>query len=168
MDVFVFLSMNVVYGVSVFSMLYCFFFGFMFVWDYFDMSVMLIMFILIGKYFETSARGKTSAAVIKLFEFMFCNVILFRLMKDDVEFSEKIIVIEFIYVGDLLKVFLGARVFVDGVVVRGEVFIDEFMVSGEMMLVMWKVGVWVIGGIINEGNIFVICVEKVGVDFMFY
>lgn len=164
MDVLVSLSTNVAYGVSVFSMLYCLFFGSMFARDYFDTSAMLITFILIGKYLETSARGKTSAAVTKLLELTPRNATLLRPTKDDAEFSEKIIATELIHVGDLLKVFPGARVPADGVVVRGEAFIDESMVSGETMPVTRKVGARVIGGTINEGNTFVIRAEKVGAD----
>ena len=164
MDVLVSLSTNVAYGVSVFSMLYCLFFGSMFARDYFDTSAMLITFILIGKYLETSARGKTSAAVTKLLELTPRNATLLTPAKDDGEFSEKIIATELIHVGDLLKVFPGARVPADGVVVRGEAFIDESMVSGETMPVTRKVGARVIGGTINEGNTFVIRAEKVGAD----
>lgn len=169
MDVLVSLATNVAYGVSVLSILYCVLFGSMLGRDYFDTSAMLITFILIGKYLETTARGETTAAITKLLELAPRNAVLMTPSGgDDDAYAEKDIDVDLVQVGDLLKVLPGAKVPTDGVVVRGEAFINESMVTGETMPVTKKVDGQVMSGSINEGNAFVMRAEKIGADSALY
>lgn len=163
MDVLISLGTNVAYLVSCFSLTFCLASGTMCSRDYFDTSALLITFILVGKYLELSARGKTSAAITKLLELTPREAILLEATKggDD---RERRVATELIQVGDLLKVLPGARVPADGVVVRGEAYVDESMVTGEPMPVMRKVDARVTGGTINEGNAFVMRAERLGAD----
>jgi len=170
MDVLISLGTNVAYLVSVFMILHSLIFGSMFARDYFDTSALLITFILIGKYLETTARGKTSAAVTKLLDLTPRSAIMLEPSIDSKgdHFTEKTIATELIHVGDLLKVLPGARVPADGVVVKGEAYIDESMVTGETMPVTRKVNARVMGGTINEGNSFVMRADKIGGDSTLY
>ena len=166
MDVLISLGTNVAYGVSVLSILYSLLFGSMFARDYFDTSTLLTTFILIGKYLETSARGKTSESIKKLLELTPRKAILMTPIPTavDVDYTEREIETELIHVGDALKVLPGARVPADGTVIRGEAYVDESMVTGETMPVSRSLGQNVVGGTINEGNSFVMRAEKLGAD----
>jgi P-type Cu+ transporter len=169
MDVLISLGTNVAYTVSVFSILHCIFFGSMFAKDYFDTSSMLITFILIGKYLETTARGKTSEAITKLLDLTPHHALMLTPINGQPdEYTEKTIATELIHIGDLLKVLPGARVPADGVVVKGEAHVDESMVTGETMPVTRKVNARVMGGTINEGSSFIMRADKIGGDSTLY
>lgn len=163
MDVLISLGTNVAYVVSVLGLIFCLASGTMCARDYFDTSALLITFILVGKYLELSARGKTSAAITKLLELTPREAVLLETTKAGDE-QERRVATELIQVGDVLKVLPGARVPADGVVVRGEAYVDESMVTGEPMPVMRKVDARVTGGTINEGNAFVMRAERLGSD----
>lgn len=163
MDVLVSLGTNVAYGVSVGGVLSCLSSGSMCARDYFDTSALLITFILIGKYLETSARGKTSTAITKLLELTPSEAV--RLVPTKMgEEIERRVATELIQVGDLLKVLPGARVPADGVIIRGDAYVDESMITGEPMPVMRKMNGRITGGTINEGNAFVMRAERLGAD----
>lgn len=117
---------------------------------FFDTSASLITFILLGKYCEMVAKGKTSEAIRKLMSLRATKAVL---VSPDNE--EKEIDIDLVQRGDTLKVFPGEKYPTDGEVVSGRSTADESIITGESMAVPKKAGDKIIGGTINlNGTIF--------------
>ncbi|KAM6575045.1 hypothetical protein CsatA_023372 [Cannabis sativa] len=164
MDVLVALGTSASYFYSVGALLYGAITGF---WSptYFETSSMLITFVLLGKYLECLAKGKTSDAIKKLVELAPATAIL--LIKDDKDgrcIGEREIDALLIQSSDTLKVLPGAKVPADGVVVWGSSYINESMVTGESVPVLKDVSSSVIGGTINQHGVLHIKATKVGSD----
>ncbi|XP_043689474.1 copper-transporting ATPase RAN1-like [Telopea speciosissima] len=161
MDVLVALGTSASYFYSVFALLYGAITG---VWSqtYFETSTMLITFVLLGKYLETLAKGKTSDAIKKLVELAPATAIL--LVKDAGGkcIQEREIDAFLIQPGDTLKVLPGSKVPTDGVVVWGSSYVDESMVTGESKPVLKEVNSLVIGGTMNFHGALHIQATKVG------
>ena len=80
---------------------------------------MLIPIILLGKYFEALAKGKTSSAINKLMSLRKGSSIVVELDEDFVIQSEKEIDNSLVQVGDFIKILPGGRIPTDGVIIRG-------------------------------------------------
>ncbi|KAI9122450.1 hypothetical protein K1719_006290 [Acacia pycnantha] len=163
MDVLVALGTTASYVYSVCALLYGALTGF---WSptYFETSAMLITFVLLGKYLECLAKGKTSDAIKKLVELAPATALLVVKDKGGRSIEEREIDSLLIQPGDTLKVLPGARVPADGIVTRGSSYINESMVTGESVPVLKEVNATVIGGTINLHGILLIKVTKVGSD----
>ncbi|MGB9883510.1 MAG: copper-translocating P-type ATPase [Microgenomates group bacterium] len=70
--------------------------------------------------------------------------------------------IEKIKIGDLIKVYPGEKIPVDGVIEEGESYVDQSMITGEPIPVFKKKGDWVIGGTINQEGVLIFKAKKVG------
>jgi len=163
MDVLVAMATNVAYFASVFTMFHCVTTGHNYGKTFFDTSSMLITFILLGKYLESSAKKKTSDAVTKLLQLVPSETILLTPNEDGSTYSEKVISATLIHRGDILKVMPGARVAADGFLLDSEVaYVDESMLSGESMPVKKAGNDTVTGGTLNEGAAFLMKAEKIG------
>ncbi len=125
---------------------------------YFDSSVVIITFIVLGKYFEAVTKGKASEAIKRLAALQPKTALVLR-GKREVE-----IPIGQVEVRDLIVVKPGERVPVDGVVVSGTTAIDESMVTGESIPVDKKKGDGVIGATVNKHGALVFRATKVGGD----
>jgi Cu+-exporting ATPase len=125
---------------------------------YFDTASIIIALILLGRFFEARARGRTSAAIKKLIGMQPKVALVIRNGK------EAEIPIEDVQVGDLVIVRPGERVPVDGVIRQGYSSIDESMITGESIPVEKKVGDEVIGATINKTGGFQFEATKVGRD----
>ncbi len=125
---------------------------------YFDTSAIIIVLILLGKYFETLMKGRASEAIKKLVGLQPKTA---KVLKDGKEVE---IPIEEVKVGDLIVVRPGERVPVDGKITEGESEIDESMVTGESMPVHKKSGDAVIGSAVNKFGTFTFEATKVGKD----
>ncbi len=125
---------------------------------YFDVVVVIIGFILFGKYLEARSKIKTGEAIEKL--------VLLQAKTALVERSGKEIeiAIELVKKGDIIIVKPGAKIPVDGVIKEGKSSIDESFVTGESMPVDKNVGEEVIGGTINKQGSFKFVATKVGAD----
>ena len=123
---------------------------------YFEAAAVIITLILLGKYLEAVAKGKTSEAIKKL---MGLQAKTARVIKDGIE---KDIPIEHVEVGDIIIVRPGEKVPVDGRIVEGSSSIDESMLTGESMPVEKKAGDNVIGATINKYGTFKFEAAKVG------
>ncbi|GMH33228.1 hypothetical protein BSKO_01062 [Bryopsis sp. KO-2023] len=132
--------------------------------DFFETAAMLITFILLGKYLESAAKGRTSEAITKLIQLMPDSAVLVALGKRDEVISEEEITAELVQRGDYLKVYPGARVPADGEVIQGESHVDESMITGESQPVSKSRGDAVIGGTVNTGGAMVIRASRVGAD----
>jgi Cu+-exporting ATPase len=110
---------------------------------YYEAVGVILTLVLSGRYLETRARGRTSAAVRKLLDLAPRRA---RLVRDGVEREVPLAEIK---VGDLLRVKPGDAVPVDGVVRAGRSALDEAMVTGESIPVEKIAGDRVIGGTRN-------------------
>ncbi|TQD68824.1 hypothetical protein C1H46_045643 [Malus baccata] len=123
---------------------------------------MLISFILLGKYLEVLAKGKTSDALAKLTDLAPDTAFLLSLDDDDNVISEIEISTQLIQKNDILKVAPGAKVPVDGIVVRGHSYVNESMITGEATPISKKLGDKVIGGTMNENGCLLVKATHVG------
>lgn len=127
---------------------------------YFETSATIITLILLGKYLEISAQGKTSQALKKLIGLQAKHAHL--IVRDAV----KEVAISQVKVGDRLLVKPGEKIPTDGVIVSGESSIDESMVTGESIPLFKHKNSVVIGATINTSGSFEMEVRKVGQETM--
>jgi P-type Cu+ transporter len=125
---------------------------------YYEVAGLLITFILLGKYFEALAKGRTSEAIKKLIGLQAQTALVF---KDGKEVEVRI---EDVQIGDIIVVKPGGKVSVDGTVTEGYSSVDEALVTGESIPVEKKVGDKVIGATINKTGSFKFKAEKIGQD----
>lgn len=127
---------------------------------YYDVSVVVIGLILLGRYFENRARAGTSAAIRKLIGLQAKTA---RVVKDGKEID---LPIDEVVVGDIVRVRPGEKIPVDGIIEDGESSIDESMVTGESLPVEKTRGDSVIGATINNHGTFIFKATNVGADTM--
>ncbi len=125
---------------------------------YFEASAVIISLILLGKYLETRARGRTSAAIQRLMQLQPGTA---RVMRDGQPVEIRI---EDVVPGDLVQVRPGERLAVDGEITEGHSFVDESMISGEPIPLEKQPGDEVVGGTINKTGAFVFRASRVGSD----
>ncbi len=123
---------------------------------YFETGAAIITLIMLGKFLEARAKGKTSEALKAL---MGLRPKTARVLRDGVE-SE--IDIEQVLVGDLLLVRPGEKVPVDGIISDGRSAFDESMITGESMPVIKGPGDEIIGATINKEGLVKFEATKVG------
>ncbi|CAI0392639.1 unnamed protein product, partial [Linum tenue] len=162
MDVLVALGTSASYFYSVCALLYGAATGF---WSptYFETSSMLITFVLLGKYLECLAKGKTSDAIKKLVELAPATALLVDKDKGG-NIREREIDALLIQPGDTLKVIPGGKIPADGVVVWGSSYVNESMVTGESEPVLKEATSSVIGGTINLHGVLHVKATKIGSD----
>jgi P-type Cu+ transporter len=133
--------------------------------DMFMTAAMLISFVVLGKYLEAIAKGKTSEALGKLLELQSksANVLIYDASGTKI-IEEKVVSIELVQRGDVLKVVRGSSVPADGVVVYGEGRIDEAMLTGESKTIKKTVGDKVMGATVNVDGLFHMKVTGIGSD----
>ncbi len=162
MDVLVALGTSAAYFYSLFVVIYELinpaFSGDLF----FETSAFLITFILLGKYLEASAKGKTGAAIKKLLELKAKDAILVKLNDDGTIKEEIEINTDLIQKNDILKVYPGGKIPTDGIVIQGSSAVDESMITGESMPVNKTVGDEVIGASVNQQGVLLIRATKIG------
>ncbi|MFA7308957.1 MAG: heavy metal translocating P-type ATPase [Patescibacteria group bacterium] len=125
---------------------------------YYDITIVVVAFITLGKYLEASSKLKTGDAIERLLNLQAKTALVFRGNKE-IE-----IPIQQVVKGDIIVVKPGSRIPVDGVVSKGNSFVDEAMVSGEPMPVEKNVGDSVVAGTINTTGSFTFTATKVGSD----
>jgi len=126
---------------------------------YFDVAVVVITFIVLGKVLEAKAKGSASEAIKKLLKLQAKTA--HHIMPDG---SIHDIDINNVKVGDILLVKQGEKIPVDGVIFEGATSIDESMVTGESLPVDKKEGDKVIGATINKSDLFKMKAMKIGKD----
>ena len=127
---------------------------------YYDVTIVVIAFITLGKYLEAKAKIKTGDAIEKLFNLQTKTAII---IKDG---KEQEVSINQVVHGDQIVVKPGVRIPVDGTVSNGSSFVDESMVTGEPMPVEKKTGDTVIAGTINTTGSFTFKAMRVGSETM--
>lgn len=145
MDVLVALGTNAAYFYSIYIMIKALTSESFEGQDFFETSSMLISFILLGKYLEVLAKGKTSDALAKLTDLAPDMAYLLALDGDGNVISEMEISTQLIQKNDILKIVPGAKVPADGIVVDGQSYVNESMITGEASPVAKKPGdkVWI-------------------------
>ncbi len=126
--------------------------------QYFEISAVLITLVLLGKFLEARATGKTSAAIEKLMQLSPKIATVLRNGK------EVKIPVDDVKEGDVLIVRPGEKIPVDGTIIAGESSIDESMITGESMPVDKTKGSAVIGGTINKNGVLHMTAKKVGAN----
>ena len=117
---------------------------------YFESAAIVITLVLLGKHLEASSKEKTKGAITKLMELTPETAIL---ILEDKQWE---VPTDTLKRGDLVLVKSGAKIPLDGRVVKGEGSADEAMLTGESMPVGKSVGTEVIGGsILVSGAVFV-------------
>ena len=125
-------------------------------YQYYDVTIVVITFIALGKYLEARSKIKTGDAIEKLLNLQAKTALVIRDGKE-VEIS-----VNEVKHGDLIIVKPGAKIPVDGVITEGSSFIDESMVTGEPMPAQKKIGDSVVSGTINTSGSFTFKATKVG------
>jgi len=123
---------------------------------YFDVTIIVIIFIALGKYLETKSKLKTGDAIEKLLNLQAKTALVIR------DGKEVEIPVEQVVQGDLILIKPGAKIPVDGIITEGSSFIDESMVTGEPMPSQKSIGDHVVSGTINTTGAFTFKATKVG------
>jgi len=132
---------------------------------YFDTSVLLITFVMLGRLLENLAKARTAQAITKLLSLQAETAVLIRVDEQSGQvISEEQIDVNLIYKGDLLKVVPGEVIPADGVVAYGTTSVDESMLTGEMLPVPKNVGDEVTGGTLNKEGMIHVRTTRVGSD----
>lgn len=125
---------------------------------YFETAAVIIVLVLFGRWLESRAKGRASAAIGKLLALV--PPVGHKLVDADV----RDIPAEEIVVGDRLLVKPGERVPADGKVVAGNSAVDEAMLTGEPLPVEKRPGDEVIGGTVNQTGALTVEATRVGAD----
>ncbi len=128
------------------------------VYVYFEAATVILTLVLLGQLLEARAHGKTNSAIKELLKLAPNNATKL------VDGKEKIVSLDEVQEGDVLKVKPGEKIPVDGVIKEGESAVDESMISGEPLPVDKKAGDKVSSGTINGNRSFTMTAEKVGTD----
>jgi len=129
--------------------------------DFFETSIFLITFVMLGRYLENVAKGKTSEAISKLLSLQSKTATIVS-TRPNGDVVEEEIPIDLVEKGDILKIVPGASIPVDGEVAFGETSVNESLISGESMLKTKRVGDVVVGGSINEQGLIHVRATRVG------
>ncbi|WP_430677324.1 heavy metal translocating P-type ATPase [Mesorhizobium album] len=123
---------------------------------YYEAAAVIVTLILLGRFLEARAKGRTGEAIKKLVGLQAKTA---RIVRDgvtqDVPLSE-------VRHGDLVVVRPGEKIAVDGEIVEGSSFVDEAMITGEPVPVAKGIGAEVVGGTINKSGSFTFRATKVG------
>ncbi|KAI8320461.1 hypothetical protein GQ54DRAFT_305531, partial [Martensiomyces pterosporus] len=117
--------------------------------QFFETAVFLMAFVLLGRWLESIAKGRTVSAVEALVKMQPDEALLVRSAAKDRADALESISARQIQLGDLLQVNNGMRVPCDGVVTRGQTEIDESLLTGESVPVPKTEGAAVTGGTLN-------------------
>lgn len=125
---------------------------------YFESAAFILTALVVGKYLEAIAKGRTSDSIANLLGLQPKTA---RVIREKVELD---IPISDVIVGDIVIVRPGEKIPVDGTIIEGITAVDESMLTGESLLVDKKKGDLVIGATINKNGFIKFRAEKVGSD----
>ncbi len=129
-------------------------------YTYFDVTIVVIGFITLGKYLEARSKSKTGDAIKKLLNLQTKTALVIR------ENKEYEIPLEEVVHGDIIIVKPGEKIPVDGILTEGESFVDEAMITGEPIPMQKNIGDSVVAGTINTTGSFRFQATKIGSETM--
>ncbi len=156
MDTLVALSTSIAFALSVFNTFFPEFWARQGLtpYVYYETAVMIIAFVLLGKYLEERAKAQGNSAIRQLMDLQPKMVNVVR------NGEELIISLKEVKEADRIQVRPGERIPVDGLVVQGTSHIDESTLTGEPLPVEKKRKAPVYAGTINqEGNLLILAKE---------
>ena len=125
---------------------------------YFEVSAVVIAFVLMGKYMEEIIKQRSSAAVRRLLDLQPATATVIR------SGQEMAVPAEAVQRGDLVLVRPGEKVPADGVVIDGQSSVEEALITGESLPVIKQAGSELIGGTINGRGLLRFEATRVGAD----
>ena len=125
---------------------------------YFESASIIITLILLGRFFETKAKGKAGEAIRKLMDL---QPRMARVIRDG---TEKEVPVIDVRVGERLAIRPGEKIPVDGVIIEGWTTIDESMLTGESMHLNKEEGDKVFGGTVNTTGLIYVTAENIGAN----
>lgn len=125
---------------------------------YYEAAAVVVVLILLGRFLEARAKGRTGEAIRKLLGLQAKTA---HVVRDD-EIIE--IDVDQIVVGDIIAVRPGERLAVDGEVTDGHSYVDESMITGEPVPVAKSQGAAVTGGTVNATGAFRFAATRIGAD----
>lgn len=128
--------------------------------NYYDVTIVVIGFITLGKFLESRSKLKTGEAIEKLLGLQAKNALVLR------DGKEIEVPIDQVLVDDMVIVKPGAKIPLDGIILEGTSSIDESMITGESIPVDKGPDDLVIGATINKQGSLQIRVTKIGSDTM--
>ena len=125
---------------------------------FYETALMLAGFLMLGRYLEARAKGRTSTAIKKLVGMQPKTA---TVIKDGIEVQ---IPIEDVEINDIVVVKPGEKIPADGTVVSGESYVDESAITGEPIPVFKDIGKNVVGGTINKNGALKFKAARIGKD----
>ena len=125
---------------------------------YFEAAAVIVVLILLGRWLEVRAKGRTGAAIQAL---LGLQVRTARILKDGATVE---VDVDTLGVGDTILVRPGERIPIDGEVVDGTSNVDESMITGEPVPVAKAAGATVTGGTVNGTGSLTFQASRVGAD----
>jgi P-type Cu+ transporter len=125
---------------------------------YFEVPAVITVLVLLGRYFETRAKGRSGEAIRKLLELGAKEA---RVVRDG---TEVLVSIADLRPGDLFVVRPGEKIATDGVVVEGDSAVDQSVLTGEAVPVEVAPGSGVTGATLNTYGRLLVRATKVGSD----
>jgi len=125
---------------------------------YFDTAAVIIVLILLGRFFEAKSKSRASSAIKKLLKLRALKAIVIR------DGKEEEIDVDDVAVGDIILVKPGEKIPVDGAIIEGDSAVNESMATGESIPVDKKSGDEVIGSTINLTGFLKFRATRVGKD----
>ncbi len=127
---------------------------------YYDVTIVVITFIALGKYLEAKSKLKTGDAIEKLLNLQVKTALVIR------DGKEQEISVDQVVHGELIIVKPAGKIPVDGIITEGSSFLDESMITGEPMPIEKKVGDAIVAGTINTSGSFTFKATKVSSETM--
>ncbi len=125
---------------------------------YYDVTIVVIAFIILGKYLEVRSKMKTGDAIEQLLNLQAKTALVVRGGKELEIPADQVVI------GDLVIVKPAGKLPVDGIITEGSSFVDEAMVSGEPIPVEKNIGDKVVAGTVNTTGTFTFKATGVGSD----
>jgi len=125
---------------------------------YYEAAAVIVTLILVGRWFEARAKGRTSEAIRRL---MGLQAKTARVLRDGAAIDTPVSEVR---PGDVIEMRPGERLPVDGKVIEGASYVDESMITGEPVPVAKAMGATVVGGTVNTSGGFRFRATKVGAE----
>lgn len=123
---------------------------------YYESVVVILTLVMLGRFLEQKAKGKTSQAVLELLNLAPKKAHLIQ--------ADQLVLVEVeqLKVGDVVQVLPGESIPVDGIVVDGQSNVDESMLTGESFPVLKQPQAKVYAATLNQTGSFTLQVTQVG------